>query len=116
MPTNNFPGVGYKTKGRDFNFFAKLSVTATTFGGGSTDGYQPDIVITFPTQGVLLFNEGTGVVEYSFNGTTVHGELDSTKASASLRFDNRIVDCAWFRIKSGSSGPIIISIHAWGKP
>ena len=25
----------------------KVRVTATTFGGGSVDGYQPDMIITF---------------------------------------------------------------------
>ena len=63
MPTNNFPGIGYTTLGRDFNFYQKLSVTAITYGGGSVDGYQPDMIITFPTQSVIMLNEGTGVVE-----------------------------------------------------
>jgi hypothetical protein len=113
MTTNNFPNIGYKTQGKDFNFYQKLSVTATTFGGGSASGQQPDIIISFTTQGVLFLNEGTGVVEYSFNGQTVHGELDSTKPSVGLSFDNRVVSMIWFRVKSGSSGPINVSIHAW---
>lgn len=114
MVTNRFPGIGYKNQGKDFNFFEKLSVTATTFGGNSIDGYQPDMIITFTTNGVIFINEGTGVVEYSFNGNTVHGELDSTKASAELIFNDRVVSMIWFRVKSGSSGPIIISVHGWG--
>ena len=116
MPTNNFPGIGYKTLGRDFNFFQKVAVSATTFGGGSVDGYQPDIIITFTTQGALFLNEGSGVVEYSFNGTTVHGELDSGGASKGLSFDNRVISMIWFRVKSGSSGPITISVQAWSIP
>lgn len=116
MTTNNFPGVGYKTQGRDFNYYTKLAVSATTFGGSSVDGYQPDIIIKFPTYGLIFLNEGSGVVEYSFNGTTIHGELDSTKASSGLSFDNRVVSLAWFRVKAGSTGPINISIHAWSKP
>ena len=115
MPNNNFPGIGYTTNGRDFNFFQKVSVTATTFGGSSVDGYQPDIIITFPTQGVIFLNEGSGIVEYSFNGNTLHGELDSTKPSVGLAFDNRVVSKVWFRVKSGSSGPIVVSVQAWEK-
>jgi hypothetical protein len=114
MTTNRFPGIGYNTKGRNFNFFEKIAVSATTFGGGSADGYQPDTLISFPTQGITFLNEGTGVVEYSFNGTYVAGELDSTKASAGLTFDNRVVSFIWFRVKTGSSGPINVSVHAWG--
>lgn len=113
MPTNRFPGIGKKTIGRDFNFFEKISVSATEFGGDSVDGYQPDAIITFSNAGIMLMNEGTGVVEYSFNGNTVHGELDSTKDSASLAFDNRKISCIWLRVKSGSSGPIVIRIDAW---
>jgi len=114
MTTNRFPGIGYNTKGRSFNFFEKIAVSATTFGGGSADGYQPDLLITFPTQGAIFLNEGTGTVEYSFNGNAVHGELDSTKASAGLSFDNRVISFIWFRVKAGSSGPINVSVHAWG--
>lgn len=114
MPTNRFPGVGYINNGKDYNFFEKVDVNTSTFGGDSIDGYQPDMFITFVTQTIMMLNEGSGIVEYSFNGNTVHGELDSSKASAALSFDNRIVSKIWFRIKSGSSGPITISVHAWG--
>ena len=115
MTTNRFPGIGYNaTTSVDFDFFEKLSVSATTFGGGSVSGQQPDMRIPFSTQSVMFINEGSGVVEYSFNGTTIHGELDSTKASAALSFDNRVVFYIWFRVKSGSSGPIVCSVHAWG--
>lgn len=113
MTTNNFPGIGYNNVGRDFNFFAKTSVTATTFGGTSVSGQQPDIVITFPTQTVMFLNEGSGVVEYSFNGNTVHGELNSATSSVGLAFDNRVVSAVWFRIQSGSTGPIVIATHAY---
>ena len=107
-----------KTQGHDFNFFSKVAVNWTQFGASdgytTADGYGPDLVITFSTQTVMFLNEGNGVVEYSFNGTTVHGELDSTKASAGLTFDNRVICLIWFRIKAGSSGPINVSVHAWG--
>jgi hypothetical protein len=113
MPTNNFPGIGYINYGRDWNFFQKVAVSATTFGGGSVDGYQPDLIITFPTQSVLFLNEGTGVVEYSFNGNTVHGELNSATPSIGLAFDNRVISLIWFRVQSGSTGPITVAVHAW---
>ena len=119
MPTNNFPGIGYTTLGFDHNFFQKVAVSATTFGGGSVDGYQPDLIITFNTQTVMFLNLGSGatnVVEYSFNGQTLHGELNPTNPSAGLVFDGRPVSKVWFRVQAGSSGPISVSVQAWSTP
>ncbi len=113
MPTNNFPGIGYSTGKRDWNYFQKYDVTETTFGGASVDGYQPALLIPFTTSSVMFLNEGTGVVEFSFNGTTVHGELDSTKVSVAQTFDNRVICKIWFRLKTGSTGPITVSVSAW---
>ena len=108
-------GLGPINIGRDYNFFQKKSVTKTTFGV-SADGYACDMIITFPTQGLIFINEGSGTVEYSFNGNTVHGELDSASTSTKmLTFNDRVVSKIWFRVKSGSSGPIVVSVQAWGK-
>lgn len=110
-----------KNQGHDFNYYKKLSVNWSQFGApdGYTvaDGYGPDLIITFPTTGLLLLNEGTTssqVVEYSFNGNTVHGELDPSLPSKGIIFDNRVVSLIWFRIKSGSTGPVTIRVDAWG--
>lgn len=99
-----------KTQGRDFNFYQKLSVTATTF---NTDA---DVIIKLNTLSFMLLNEGSSsvqVVEYSFNGNTVHGELDPSLPSRALSFDNRPVNFIWFRMKSGSSGPVNVRVDAW---
>lgn len=121
MSTNNYPGVGYRTQGRDYHFFAEIDVSATTFGGNSVDGYQPDCVITFPTQGLKLIIEPTGpnkIVEFSFNGTTLHGKLDGQNTShiSSLEFEFISVSKIWLRIASGSSGPVKVYVYSWGKP
>jgi hypothetical protein len=112
--TNNFPGIGYTNYGRNFNFFQKITVTATTFGGSSIDGYQPDIIITFPTQTILLLNEdGYGaIVQVSYNGITVDDELNSNLPSKGIAYDNRVVSKIWFRITSGSS--CVVSVRAYG--
>lgn len=116
MPTNNFPGIGYKLQGRDYNFFQKVAVNTATFGGGSVDGYQPDMIITFATYGMIFNTEGssTNTVEYSFNGQTAHGELVPGTNRATLTFLNRVESMIWFRVKAGSSGPITVSVEAWG--
>ena len=112
MPTNNFPGIGTKT-GTDYNFYNKKDVIATSFGGDTVSGKQPDMVIRFQTTTLMMLNEGSGIIEFSFNGINVHGELNSATQSNALSFDNRMVNRIWFRIKEGSSGPITVSVTAW---
>lgn len=107
MPTNNFPNIGFTTYGRDFNFFQKLTVVATNFGDQSVDGYQPDMVITFPTYTVTFQLESGGPVQYSFNGTTVHGDMTSGKSSATLIFENRTISKIWFK------GSGVVRVEAW---
>ncbi len=117
-----------KTHGRDYNFFEKQVVSGTNFGSSDLDGYETndgyycDMFITFPTAGVIFHTEGgsTNTVEYSFNGHTVHGELVPGTATdtgrTTITFLNRKVTAIWFRVKSGSSGPITVSVEAWGDP
>jgi len=115
MVTHNYSGLGKRTTGKDLNFYEKITVTSTTFGE-EADGYQPDAFISFHSTSLMLLNEGTlltSVIEYSFNGNTVHGELDPTLPSRGLTFDNRRVSSIWFRVKSGSSGPVIVRVDAW---
>lgn len=101
-----------KLQGRDFNFYQKLSVTATVF---NTDA---DTVMKIPVRSFMLLNEGTTssqVVEYSFNGNTVHGELDPSLPSRGLTFDNRVANFIWFRMKAGSTGPVNVRVDAWSE-
>lgn len=102
-----FYNIGKKTQGKDFNFFQRINVTNTEFSD------TPDAIITFTTQGIIFLNEGSGVVEVSFNGNTVHTELNSGDSTKGLAFDNRVVSMIWLRVKSG--GPTIpVRIEAWG--
>jgi len=100
--------------GRDYNFYQKIDVNWDKFGGSSHDGNQSDVFIKMGSNTMMLLNENSdGVVEYSFNGETVHGELDPTLPTRGMTFDNRPVSRIWFRVKSGSSGPIKVRIDAW---
>lgn len=108
-----------KTQGRDFNYYSVTPVSWTQFGAPdgytTTDGYGPDLIITFPTYGIIFTNEtSASVVEYSFNGTTVHGVLDGTATSTTrvVTFLNRQQSLIWFRLKSG--GTATITVTAWG--
>ena len=106
MPNSTYTGPYNKiVLGRDFNFFNKVTVTGSSFATSC------DMIITFTTQGVMMLNEGTGIVEYSFNGNHVHGELDSAGPTRGITFDNRVVSKIWFRLQTGSS--IVVSVQAW---
>lgn len=117
MTTNNFPGIGYVNYGKDHNFFQKITVTASTFGANTVDGYQPDCVIWFPTQCVTFQLEiGTGssaspAIQYSFNGITVHGDMSAATTglitSNSLVFQNRNISTIWFK------GTGTVRVEAW---
>lgn len=92
--------------GNDRNFFTKVTVASASFGDYS------DVIIGVKfIRSLMLSNEGTGIVEYSFNGNTVHGDLTPGKASESVAFDNRQVNKIWFRLKSGAAS--VIRVEAW---
>ncbi|HVI42664.1 MAG TPA: hypothetical protein VM577_18590 [Anaerovoracaceae bacterium] len=98
--------IGPITQGADFNFFQKVTVSSATFGT------QSDVVFNFKGRASFTFsNEGSGVIEYSFNGTNLHGDMTPGTASAALSFDNRQGFAVWFRLKSGASS--IVRVEAW---
>lgn len=92
-----------------FHAFALPSVSAGTFGSPAITGLSQD------PMHVMLFNKhATAVVEYSHDGTTVHGELDPTDATAGQTLDDiRSGAGLWLRIKSGSTGPAVVFVKAW---
>lgn len=111
--SNTFPGIGFITFGKDFNYYKNIVVSNTSFGGQSIDGYQPTDIIRFSTQYVIFSVEGTGteVIEGSFNGTTVHFKLQaSDSALKSIAMPYRVVSKFWLRTSTGS--PHIV-VQAW---
>ena len=107
MPFYNYSGIGMGpiTQGFDHNFYEELTVTNTSFNTNA------DAFIPFVTQGVMLLNlSGSGTVDFSFNGNTLHGRLAANTPSAGLTFDNRVIGKIWFRTSSGS---VNVSINAW---
>lgn len=105
------------SKGQNFNFYKRLGVSNTTFGVASSD-FREDILVPFSTQGFQILNEETAankVVEYSFDGFNVHGEINPTMPNRLSVFQNRIACKVWFRIKSGSVANVVIAFEAWGR-
>jgi hypothetical protein len=119
-----------KLQGRDYNYFNKIAVSWSAFGGGNSG--NPDVFIPFSTDWVQFINltvdgyvptsspsqfspSSVSVVEYSFNGNTVHGELGSGAHNVELTFQDRVIGLIWFRLQSGSGpGTVNVSVQAFG--
>lgn len=112
--TNAFPGIGYLNYGKDHNYYKEFTVSTSTFGGQSVDGYQPMGFIDFSSQYVIFSVTGTTskVVEGSFNGTTVHFKLDAGDASyKTIAMPYRVVSKFWLRVVGGGSATVVV--QAW---
>jgi|SRR5579885_2658929 len=107
---------GIPKQGPSFDFYSRQTVTWGTFGhdGYNGDGYQPDAIIPFSSQGIMIVNETTGsVVEVSFNGTNTHCRLDGTANSGTqvIQFNNRVNSLVWLKAIIGSP---VVQIISWG--
>jgi hypothetical protein len=84
------------------------------FGVVTADGYafpdEPQAIFGFNSQAFTFLNRGIHTVEYSFDGSTVHGDLNPADASNGLSFDNRVECKAWFR---GADGYGAVRVEAW---
>jgi len=111
MSTPSNP-LGPITWGLDFNYFGNITPGSSTPGSFATNC---DVVITFPTQTIIFWlpTSGGGSVQYSFNGNTIHGTLDSAGLLGpnTLTFENRPVCKIWFA-KTG--GTPVVRVEAWG--
>lgn len=95
---------------RNKNFFAKLSISTTSFG---TLGHKAKW--DFNSVGLALLvesNESTDVVQYSFDGETVHGDLTPLLPSEGIVFDNRFENTVWFR-RATPGDPVTVRVEAW---
>lgn len=106
-----FTNTGKLIRRKDRNFFTKVSVATTSFATASQK-----VAWDFTSTGIALLNEATqpgNVVEYSFDGTTVHGDLSPGLASAGIIFDNRHENTIWFRLKTTVPLPVTIRLETW---
>lgn len=81
----------------------------------TVDGYsfptEPQVNFGFLAQGFSFLNRGSKIIEYSFDGTTLHGDLNPSDESVQLTFNNRAECKVWMR---GDDGYGDIRIEAWG--
>jgi len=98
-----FPDPNAKvTRGADFNFFHEDSVANTAF---DQDPYIPGV--RGSSHSFYIRTSGA-TLEYSFNGSTLHGRL--TAAQAERFFPNRSISKIWFRAVGGTA---IIEVEGW---
>ena len=92
---------------KDSNFFGKYNVSSGTF-----------ILFaswTFTSVGIALMvesDEPEDVIEYSFNGTTIHGDMVPLMPSEAIIFDNRAQSKIWLRRKTAGS-TVLVRVEAW---
>lgn len=87
-----------------YNFFAVISVDGYSF---PTDS---QVYFGFISQGISLLNRGSKIIQYSFDGETVHGDLNPDDASKGLTFDGRFEDRIWFK---GDDGYGSVRVESW---
>lgn len=96
------------TTGKQFSYFRRINVANAAFNSDA------DVVLNFRGRGSFtLQNEGTGIIEYSFNGNILHGDSNAAKYSGTLTFTDRAETLIWFRLKSGTASDI--RIEAWAR-
>lgn len=89
-----------ETRGKDFNYFKTVTVS-----GLSDFATDPHVLTTFRGARRMMFVCPSGTnVEYSFNGTTVHGRISADQI---FNFDGRNEDKIWFR------GTGVVDVHCW---
>lgn len=97
------------------DFFALKSTNQS----GASWAVAPDATIDIDygiVAGLMLYNKhATAIVEYSFDGTNLHGELDPADGTRGKSFDWRHARKVWLRIKTGSTGPAVVSIESWAR-
>lgn len=94
---------------KDNNYFEKLSVSSTTFSNLVRASWS------FTSVGIALMvesNDVTDVIQYSFDGKTVHGDMTPTMPSEGIIFDNRFESKVWFR-RATPGAAVVVRVEAW---
>lgn len=97
------------TRRKSKNFFAKVEVSSTSFNNAQRVKWD------FNSIGLALLvesNDSTDVVQYSFDGKDVHGDMTPLLPSEGIIFDNRFENNVWFR-RASPGDPVTVRIEAW---
>jgi hypothetical protein len=88
-----------------YNYFNSMLIDGYSFPS------SPQATFNFNSQGMSFLNRGSYTIQYSFDGTYIHGDLDPDDESKGLVFDNRLECRVWFRSIDGYS---TVRVEAWG--
>jgi len=99
--------MGSLDRRKDTNFFQKYRVSSTSF----------EVLASwnFTSVGIALMVESNNindVIQYSFDGTNVHGDMTPTLPSEAIIFDNRFANKIWFR-RATPGDPVVVRVEAW---
>jgi hypothetical protein len=87
--------------------FEKVPVSSIAFQP------EPDLTLDLiDNQSILFVNQNGGSVEVSFDGSTVHAELNPNIGTGSLTIDKFTFNKIWFRLSSGVSTTILVQNNA----
>lgn len=80
-----------------------------------SDGYFADALFYFGFNsfGIALLNQGASIIEYSFDGTNVAGNLNPADSSQGIIFDNRPRSKIYLRLATGQSTATQVRVEAW---
>lgn len=92
---------------KDTNFFEKFDVSSTSF----------DVLASwnFISVGIALMvesNNSDDIIQYSFDGETVHGDMRPLFPSEAIIFDNRAQSKVWFR-RATPGDAVTVRVEAW---
>ncbi len=90
--------------GKKANYYEVISVASANFPA------TPQASFGFHSTQIVLLNIGTDLIEYSFDGVNVHGDLNPTDPSRGVLFSNRSECKVFFR---AINPPQSVRVEAW---
>lgn len=87
--------------------FEKIPVSSPSFQ------VEPDLILDLlDNQSILFVNQNNGSVEISFDGSTIHAELNPNIGTGSLAIENFTFNKIWFRLSSGVATTVLVQNNA----
>jgi len=90
-----------------YHYYAAASIAVDAFPGTAQVSW------TFGSVGLALLNTGVDPIEYSFDGTNVHGRLEASGPGQGIATDGRIAVRVWFRRAAGAAANTV-RVTVWG--
>ena len=97
-----------------YRYFDLLAVDETNYLDDSGDGYYV-ADFGFLSDGLILSNQSSTsgeIIQFSFDGTTTHGELDPDQPTAALAYNTRREYRVYFKLKTAGSA-VTVHVEAW---